>query len=181
MQTYSTNKMLGRLAAHLLVYNKPFTFDGYMIEFTASDEFIQKMYASDPMLAAIDLKFTNPRPYYSSITLAHVHQRNHPDYFVCARRAQRCRNAGKVQTFRHPPVSKEDVLSQLLRFSLLGLFRLPNLIYDLQCFALEFICISLWRSKTTASLYVMFEFFDAFEDYDQFGFDKLQFIHDNQF
>jgi hypothetical protein len=56
MQTYSTNKMLGRLAAHLLVYNKPFTFDGYMIEFTASDEFIQKMYASDPMLAAIDFE-----------------------------------------------------------------------------------------------------------------------------
>ncbi len=54
MKTYSTNKMLARLASLLLVYKKPFSFDGYVIEFTASEEFIQRMYEADPMLGEID-------------------------------------------------------------------------------------------------------------------------------
>lgn len=56
MKTYSTHKMLGRLAAHLIVYNKPFRFDGYAIEFTASEEFMQKLYGLDPMLQQIEFE-----------------------------------------------------------------------------------------------------------------------------
>lgn len=56
MKTYFTHKMLGRLAAHLIVYNKPFTFDGYAIEFTALEEFMQKLYGLDPMLKQIDFE-----------------------------------------------------------------------------------------------------------------------------
>lgn len=58
MKTYSTNRMLGRLSAHLLTYKKPFTFDGYAIEFTASDEFMQRLYALDPMLGEIDFEIS---------------------------------------------------------------------------------------------------------------------------
>lgn len=58
MKTYSTNRMLDRLASHLLVYKKPFSFDGYAIEFTASEEFIQRMYATDPMLEQIDFEIS---------------------------------------------------------------------------------------------------------------------------
>lgn len=56
MKTYCTHKMLCRLSSVLLVYNKPFSFDGYAIEFTASDEFLQKMYDTDPMLEEIDFE-----------------------------------------------------------------------------------------------------------------------------
>lgn len=48
--------MLGRLIAHLIVYNKPFAFDGYAIEFTASEEFVQKLYGLDPMLKQIEFE-----------------------------------------------------------------------------------------------------------------------------
>jgi hypothetical protein len=48
--------MLCRLSSVLLVYNKPFSFDGYAIEFTASEEFLQKMYDTDPMLEEIDFE-----------------------------------------------------------------------------------------------------------------------------
>lgn len=48
--------MLGRLTAHLIVYNKPFAFDGYVIEFTASEEFVQKLYQLDPMLKQIEFE-----------------------------------------------------------------------------------------------------------------------------
>lgn len=56
MKTYSTYQMLGRLTAHLIVYNKPFTFDGYVIEFTASEEFVQILYQLDPMLKQIEFE-----------------------------------------------------------------------------------------------------------------------------
>lgn len=46
--------MLNRLAGHLIVFEKPFTFDGYAIEFTATEEFMQRMYEFDPMLKRIE-------------------------------------------------------------------------------------------------------------------------------
>ena len=46
--------MLNRLAGHLIVFEKPFTFDGYAIEFTATEEFMQRMYELDPMLGQIE-------------------------------------------------------------------------------------------------------------------------------
>lgn len=54
MKTYIANRMLNRLAGHLIVFEKPFTFDGYAIEFTATEEFMQRMYEFDPMLKRIE-------------------------------------------------------------------------------------------------------------------------------
>lgn len=54
MKTYIANRMLNRLAGHLIVFEKPFTFDGYAIEFTATEEFMQRMYELDPMLGQIE-------------------------------------------------------------------------------------------------------------------------------
>ena len=46
--------MLGRLSEHLITFKKPFTFDGYAIEFAASEEFMQRMYELDQMLQQIE-------------------------------------------------------------------------------------------------------------------------------
>lgn len=54
MKTYIAYQMLGRLSEHLVTFKKPFTFDGYAIEFTASEEFMQRMYELDQMLQQIE-------------------------------------------------------------------------------------------------------------------------------
>lgn len=48
MKTYKTNEMLGRIIAHLVAMHKPFNFNGEVVEFTASDDFMQRMYNLDP-------------------------------------------------------------------------------------------------------------------------------------
>lgn len=54
MKTYTTFERLGRLTAYLVAVGKPFNFDGSTIEFTASENFMQRMFASDQTLAKID-------------------------------------------------------------------------------------------------------------------------------
>lgn len=54
MKTYTAHRMLNRLAGHLIVFEKPFTFNGYLIEFMASEEFMQRMYELDQMLQQIE-------------------------------------------------------------------------------------------------------------------------------
>lgn len=56
MKTYIAYQMLGRLSGHLITFKKPFTFDGYAIEFMASEEFIHRMYELDPMLKRIEFE-----------------------------------------------------------------------------------------------------------------------------
>ena len=41
--------MLGQLSEYLITFKKPFTFDGYAIEFTATEEFMQRMYELNPI------------------------------------------------------------------------------------------------------------------------------------
>lgn len=54
MKIYTAHRMLNRLTGHLIVFEKPFTFNGYAIEFTATEEFIQRLYELDPMLKRIE-------------------------------------------------------------------------------------------------------------------------------
>lgn len=54
MKTYSTNKYLQRLAYYLVSYNKPFSYDGFTIEFTATQRFVDEMQNLDKVLAKID-------------------------------------------------------------------------------------------------------------------------------
>ena len=56
MKTYIAYRMLNSLAGHLIVFEKPFTFNGYAIEFTATEEFMQRMYELDPMLKRIEFE-----------------------------------------------------------------------------------------------------------------------------
>ena len=56
MKIYTAHRMLNRLAGHLILFEKPFTFNGYSIEFTASEEFMHRMYELDPMLKRIEFE-----------------------------------------------------------------------------------------------------------------------------
>lgn len=54
MNTYYSATYCARLAQYLIAYNKPFCFDGTMIEFTASPKFVEDMQCLDKVLAKID-------------------------------------------------------------------------------------------------------------------------------
>lgn len=54
MKTYSTNKYLQRLANFLVAYAVPFSYDGFTIEFTASQRLVDEMQNLDKVLAKID-------------------------------------------------------------------------------------------------------------------------------
>ena len=53
MKTYKTNEMLGRITAHLVVLKKPFNFDGEVVEFTATEDFMRRLYYLDPSMEKI--------------------------------------------------------------------------------------------------------------------------------
>lgn len=53
MKTYKTNECLGRLSAYLVAMKKPFQFDGFSIEFTAGDLFMNLMREEDRQLAKV--------------------------------------------------------------------------------------------------------------------------------
>jgi len=53
MKTYKTNECLGRLSAYLVAMKKPFQFDGFSIEFTAGDLFMNLMREDDRQLAKV--------------------------------------------------------------------------------------------------------------------------------
>ena len=53
MKTYKTKECLGRLSAYLVVMKKPFQFDGFSIEFTAGDLFMDLMREDDRQLAKV--------------------------------------------------------------------------------------------------------------------------------
>lgn len=53
MKTYKTKECLGRLSAYLVATNKPFNFDGFLIEFTAGDAYMLRMRLDDPRLARV--------------------------------------------------------------------------------------------------------------------------------
>lgn len=54
MKTYSTNMYLQRLANYLVLYGHPFSYDGFTIEFTATQRFVDDMQNLDKVLAKID-------------------------------------------------------------------------------------------------------------------------------
>lgn len=54
MKTYSTNKYLQRLANFFVAYAVPFSYDGFTIEFTASQRLVDEMQNLDKVLAKID-------------------------------------------------------------------------------------------------------------------------------
>lgn len=56
MKTYTTDQKLGRLTAYLVAVMKPFVFDGNEVEFTATENFMQRMVEEDPALAKVDFK-----------------------------------------------------------------------------------------------------------------------------
>ncbi|MBO7300310.1 MAG: hypothetical protein J6U53_02745 [Tidjanibacter sp.] len=56
MKTYTTDQKLGRLTAYLVAVMKPFAFDGNEVEFTATENFMQRMVEEDPALAKVDFK-----------------------------------------------------------------------------------------------------------------------------
>ncbi len=56
MKTYTARTHTSRLAAFLCANHKPFTYDGYWIEFTATESFVEEMRAFDSVLAVINLK-----------------------------------------------------------------------------------------------------------------------------
>lgn len=53
MKTYSTDLYCQRLANYLVAYAKPFSYDGFTIEFTASQKFVDEMQNLDKVLAKI--------------------------------------------------------------------------------------------------------------------------------
>lgn len=53
MKTYKTKECLGRLSAYLVAMKKPFQFDGFSIEFTAGDLFMNLMREDDRQLAKV--------------------------------------------------------------------------------------------------------------------------------
>lgn len=53
MNTYRTNECLERLSAYLVSMKKPFIFDGYSIEFTAGDLFMNLLREDDRRLAKV--------------------------------------------------------------------------------------------------------------------------------
>lgn len=56
MKTDSTDMYCQRLANTLVAYGKPFSYDGYTIEFTATQRFVDDIQNLDKVLAKI--KFT---------------------------------------------------------------------------------------------------------------------------
>ena len=56
MKTYKTDQKLGRLTAYLVAVMKPIVFDGNEVEFTATENFMQRMVEEDPALAKVDFK-----------------------------------------------------------------------------------------------------------------------------
>ena len=53
MKTYTTDQKLGRLTAYLVAVMKPFVNE---VEFTATENFMQRMVEEDPALAKVDFK-----------------------------------------------------------------------------------------------------------------------------
>lgn len=53
MKTYSTNVHCNRLASYLIAYGKPFSYDGFTIEFTATQRFVDDIQNLDKVLANI--------------------------------------------------------------------------------------------------------------------------------
>lgn len=53
MKTYSTDMYLQRLAYYLISFDKPFSYDGFTIEFTATQRFVDEMQNLDKVLAKI--------------------------------------------------------------------------------------------------------------------------------
>lgn len=53
MKTYSTDMYLQRLAYYLISFDKPFSYDGFTIEFTATQRFVNEMQNLDKVLAKI--------------------------------------------------------------------------------------------------------------------------------
>ncbi len=56
MKTYYASDYLGRLAAYLIAVSYPFCFDGFAIEFTATEIFYNKLISEDKKLAEIKWK-----------------------------------------------------------------------------------------------------------------------------
>lgn len=50
MRIYKINKKIARLSAYLITVGYPFQFDGYNIEFTASNTFVLRIIESDKSL-----------------------------------------------------------------------------------------------------------------------------------
>ena len=50
MRTYKINKKIARLSAYLIAVGYPFQFDGYNIEFTASNTIVLRIIESDQSL-----------------------------------------------------------------------------------------------------------------------------------
>lgn len=59
MKTYSTNKYLQRLANFLVAYAVPFSYDGFTIEFTASQRLVDEMQNLDKVLLKLILLLSN--------------------------------------------------------------------------------------------------------------------------
>lgn len=53
MKTYSTDMYLQRLAYYLISFDKPFSYDGFTIEFTATQRFMDEMQNLDKVLTKI--------------------------------------------------------------------------------------------------------------------------------
>ena len=56
LKTYKANEYLSYLADYLISNNKPFSFDGTEIEFTATTAFIKRMQENDHLLSIIKLQ-----------------------------------------------------------------------------------------------------------------------------
>ena len=50
MKSYKCTEYIARVAAYLIATGKPFNFDGFAIEFTASEEYVTNMLCEDKAL-----------------------------------------------------------------------------------------------------------------------------------
>lgn len=56
MKTYRTSEHVARLASYLVATCKPFAFDGQIIEFTASEKFINQLKHDDAMFSTVNFE-----------------------------------------------------------------------------------------------------------------------------
>ena len=56
MKHYKTSVYCQRLVSCLVAYMHPFNFDGFSVEFTASEEFVEKIKSIDNVIAKIDFE-----------------------------------------------------------------------------------------------------------------------------
>ena len=56
MKTYKSSVYCQRLVSWLVAYLHPFNFDGFSVEFTASEEFVEKIKSIDNVIAKIDFE-----------------------------------------------------------------------------------------------------------------------------